>query len=399
MGLLESLQHTFEQRFGHPASHVYHSPGRVNIIGEHIDYNGGPVLPTTLDFGIHLLLRARADRIFNIHSLQQSPSVRFSWPLTVDAQALRAADTQWFHYLQGVLLLIEDRLPDGLTHGFDILLSSALPTGAGLSSSAALTTVSALALLDAHDQNIDRVELARLSQRVENQVIGVDCGIMDPFSIALGQANAAILLDCHSLEYEVLPLEFDDLCLVVLDSHKSRALASSQYNLRRSECQQALEVLRQQHPQAALKQLADAQLEQLSALQQQPKLWRRAHHVVTEVRRVGQLVTQLRNRQAQDIGPLLNESHSSLRDDYEVSCQELDILVDAAQKHPACLGARMTGAGFGGCAVGLIEEAGLDDFTNTVAPHYLAQTGLALGVHKARPGPGTCRIWPPAPSP
>jgi galactokinase len=358
----------FEKAYGYPPQRFFFSPGRVNLIGEHIDYNGGYVFPAAVSLGITAAVAKRPDNKVRIRSANVANEVTFE----VDEGLSFQEKDGWGNYPKGVFafLMLEGFIPSG----FDIFYSGDLPDGAGLSSSAAIEVLTAYMVLtmDGED-NIDLVWLARFCQKVENKFIGVNCGIMDQFSVALGQEKKAILLDCQSLEYQYSKLNLGDYTLVVMNTNKRRELADSKYNERRGECDKVLEILKQYF---LYKDLCSAELDAIYNQVKHPVLMKRARHVVTENQRVLRAVEVLNTGNLLEFGALLNDSHQSLKSDYEVTGFELDSLVFSAQQHAACLGARMTGAGFGGCAISVVLATGLQQFKEDVGSQYHKLTGL-----------------------
>jgi galactokinase len=324
------------------------APGRVNLIGDHTDYNDGFVLPMTLEQAVYVALRPRSDGQVRLYSVQ------FEEEVTDEIDALPVSGSDWNHYVEGVAELL--RKQNGVATGFDGVVYGSVPVGAGLSSSAALEVASLLALQSAFDVSFSPVEGARLCQQVEHKVIGVQCGIMDQFASRIGSAEHALFLDCRSLAYKSVPLDLEAHRIVVVDSTVQRALASSKYNERRAECEQG--VAHFQQIDDSIQALRDVSLEMLEARADglDETVRRRCRHVVTENARVEAAAEALREKDYERLGTLMNDSHASLRDLYEVSSEELNVLVETAQSTNGVLGARMTGAGFGGCTVNLVHE-------------------------------------------
>jgi galactokinase len=363
------MQSAFLKAFGgNELPRVFFCPGRVNLIGEHIDYNGGYVFPSALTLGIWMAIRKRSDSITNIQSLNGFPPVQCSLndELTYDEK------WGWGNYPIGVGVYL---INEGFNlEGYDILYYGNLPDGAGLSSSAAIEVLTAYAFLSIEKaDNIDKVWLAKFCQKVENHFVGVNCGIMDQFSVALGQKEHAILLDCNSLQYDYIPLNLGHYSLVIMNTKKRRELAESKYNERRAECDAVLDILRQYF---LIEDLCSAGIESINKLVTDPILKRRASHVINENLRVKKAVEVLKQGNLKYFGMLLNDSHRSLRDDYEVTGFELDTIVAEAQDSPYCLGARMTGAGFGGCAIALVQKANFEKFIEQVGTAYTEATSL-----------------------
>ena len=350
---------------------TFRAPGRVNLIGEHTDYNDGFVLPVAIDRDILFAARARDDRLVRLHSQNFGASSEFS------LDEIRRDEAQpWSNYARGVALYLQRELGDRAKElrGMDVVISGNVPVASGLSSSAALEVGTATTLLGLAGLELDGVRKALLCQTAENKFVGVNCGIMDQYISALGRAGHALLIDCRSLAYELVPLSDAGYRVVVADTTVRRGLAGSEYNVRRAQCEEAVRILgeRLAKPIRALRDIAPEELaEHAPAL---PEIVRkRALHVVGENARTLAAVAALRAGDLEAFGRLMDESHASLRDLYEVSSPELDALVAAAQKVEGVLGARMTGAGFGGCAVALVHEDAIREFEERVGREYQAK--------------------------
>ena len=349
----------------HDEPRVAYAPGRVNLIGEHTDYNDGFVLPMAIDRGVAVAYLPRRDNQLVAYSAMVGAEERAS------LAALDGVDrTSWFAYVAGVAWAFGDRLSS--VTGAALVIDADLTAGAGLSSSAALEVAVARALTDLAGDVWNPADAARLAQRAENEFVGVACGIMDQLTSAAGEPGHALLIDCRSLAVEPVPLP-RDVAVVVMDTGVRRRLATSAYVERRAACARAVEVIRERHP--GVRALRDVTAEQLSDATAVlgDTMFRRAKHVVEENARVLAAAAAFRRNDLASVGRLVNQSHESLRDLYEVSGPELDLIVSLAQAHPACVGARMTGAGFGGCAVALVQAAGVDEFTNRVWNEYAAR--------------------------
>lgn len=361
------LKEGFEKNFGIRGDIQYFfSPGRVNLIGEHIDYNGGLVFPCALSIGIYAAVGYRDDDKVRLVSKNMVNKVEFSLK---DIQYKE--EDGWGNYPKGVIKYI---LQEGYQlKGADIYLESDLPDGAGLSSSAALEVlIGYIMLYPILGDKIDRVWLSLLCQRAENEFIGVNCGIMDQFSVAMGKRDHAILLNCDTLEYEYVPFKLDGYTLVIMDTNKKRELSESKYNERRSECDKVLSILKNYR---RIENLCQATLEDLNYIDDEI-LKRRARHVITENERVKRAVELLKEGDISGFGELLIKSHESLRDDYEVTGIHLDTMVEEALKIDGCNGARMTGAGFGGCAIAIVNSKKENEFIKNVDEIYKFKTGL-----------------------
>lgn len=369
---------------------IFNAPGRVNLIGEHLDYNGGYVLPAALEFGTTLIIRPRDDNKVSF----SSTNIPYELTISLDEDYGYKSD-QWTDYPVGVITEL-NKIGCNLSSGYDLLYHGDIPNGAGLSSSASIEVVTAYALLKMEGKETDTVEIAKLSQRVENLFVGVNSGIMDQFAVANGKQDHAILLMCDTLEYELVPFRTGAYKIVISNTNKRRGLVDSKYNERRSECDRALEILQKELP--ALSYLAQLNPGQFATLQDSIRdetVRRRAQHVVEENQRVHDSVKALKNGDLEAFGQYMNQSHDSLRYLYEVTGDELDALVEEAQRIPGTLGSRMTGAGFGGCTVSLVHEDAVERFIAEVGQQYEARTGLkpdfyvcgvGQGVHEVKEG-------------
>lgn len=346
---------------------TFFSPGRVNLIGEHIDYNGGYVLPGALTLGITCLMRYRDDNIIRMRSenMENEVEVNLESPIEYEEK------DGWGNYPKGVIKYI---LNEGYQiKGCDILFNGNLPDSAGLSSSAAIEVGTGYILLyDQFLENMDRVKLSKICQMSENKFNKVNCGIMDQFSVSLGRKDSAILLNCSTFEYKYVPVNLQNYSIVIMNTKKKRGLAVSKYNERRSECDRALSIIRKTHN---ISSLCDANISDLSNLKDEI-LARRARHAVTENKRVKKAEEVLEKGDIIEFGKLLTSSHMSLKNDYEVTGFELDTIVDEAQRAKGCIGARMTGAGFGGCAIALVKNDCIENFKNAVSFNYTNKTNL-----------------------
>jgi galactokinase len=357
------IRSEFEQRFRTPPSFVVRAPGRVNLIGEHTDYNDGFVLPLAIDRAVWIAMRPRADRNVQVHSLDFTDSTTFS------LDHLARSNGGWTEYVKGVGWILQEA---GHTlRGWEGVMAGDVPVGAGLSSSAALELAVARAFAALSNLPWDATAMARLGQRAENEWVGVRCGIMDQMISAAGRAGHALLIDCRSLQSEAVPFPAGTT-VVILDTATRRGLVDSAYNERRAQCESAARAFGV----AALRDVTLARfVAEADRLDEVTR--RRARHVVTENERTLRAAESMRRGDAAGLGRLMNASHDSLRDDFAVSSRELDAIVDCGQAHPACFGIRMTGAGFGGCAVALIRSEQVHEFTSTVADRYQSITGLA----------------------
>lgn len=409
--LAAALTDDFVGVFGAAAEPVrcFAAPARINLIGEHIDYNGGQVFPAALDKCLYMAIRKRSDGQIVVRSTQLPGEYRRS----LTAAGTTNADTSYGLYMDGILTLLQRR-GAGIDRGFEILLFSTVPMSAGVSSSAALELCFAKALVSLFDYEIELLELVKLTQLAEHEFVGVMCGIMDQFAVAFGRKGQAMLLDTATLDYKYVPLELGKHCIVLINSNYPRNLAESKYNERRAECERGLAVLQQVTGPAgaqatgssgnqsggtgaaaspevwppSLCAMSPEQFEQRASLLTDPVVRRRVRHCVYENRRVRDSVAALEAGRLADFGRLMKESHISLRDDYEVSGAALDAIFDVASAHSACLGVRMTGAGFGGCAIALVERSAATAFIEAVDPAYTARTGLRASFYITEAGAG-----------
>ena len=384
------LQEKFAELFQTPSRpRWFFAPGRVNLIGEHIDYNGGHVFPCALDIGSFALVGARADR--RVRCASENFPATGVVEFCLDSLK-REEKHGWANYPKGVLKVMAER-GHGLRHGLDILFWGTIPHGAGLSSSASIevltaTVVKALGKVS----SLEGPEMALICQQAENEFIGVQCGIMDQFAIAMGKPDQAILLNCKTLSYEYAPLDLGEYRIIIANTNKQRGLAESQYNQRRADCDRALAWFQGRATLSSLCDLDTARLQELK--EAMPLEYRRARHAVSENQRTLAALQALRRGELAQLGQLMNQSHRSLRDDYEVTGPELDALVGAAWNHPGCLGSRMTGAGFGGCSVSLVHRQQVDDFIQSVGADYLLSIGRKADFYCLGVGPGASEISP-----
>ncbi|OAS82985.1 MULTISPECIES: galactokinase [Metabacillus] len=364
---------------------TFFAPGRVNLIGEHTDYNGGHVFPCALTFGTYALVALRNDQKIQMYSMN-FPDVGII-SFSIDEGITFKKEHDWANYPKGVIKEFVDK-DVNLGQGFDVLFYGNIPNGAGLSSSASIELATAVILQGIYETNFATVELVKMSQHAENEFIGVSCGIMDQFAIGMGKENNAILLNCQSLEYQYSPILLKDASLVIANTNKRRTLADSKYNERRSECERALEDLQKELPIQSLGDLTPEQFESNRHLIQNEIDQKRAKHAVYENARTIQAVEKLQEGDISSFGKLMCDSHTSLRDDYEVTGFELDTLVEAAMNQAGVIGSRMTGAGFGGCTVSIVENDKIEAFIEEVGKSYNEKTGLTAEFYVASVGDG-----------
>jgi galactokinase len=383
MDKISSLLTKFNSRFGGPAS-VYRAPGRVNLIGEHTDYNDGFVLPATIGFSCWVAIAGRNDRKINIYSENYDESVE------ADLDTLKVHATgKWADYPLGVAWALENagyRL-----RGANLYLLGEVPLGAGLSSSASVEVSTAYALLDLAHHRFEATKAALLCQKAENEFVGAHCGIMDQFVSCHGRVGSALLLDCRSLEFRLLQLP-PEVHMVICNTMVQHKLGGGEYNVRRAQCEEGVRLLSKALPGIrALRDVSLDQLEQNRGLLSET-VFRRCRHVVSENARVLQAVAALEAGQIEALRQLTADSHRSLRDDYEVSCRELDIMVDLAVMQKGVFGARMTGGGFGGCTINLVKAADSEEFRKRVAQEYKAATGLTPNIYVCEASQGAEKI-------
>ncbi|HEV2195017.1 MAG TPA: galactokinase [Candidatus Acidoferrum sp.] len=377
------LQEKFRARFGTPAA-IYRAPGRVNLIGEHTDYNDGFVLPAAIEFYCWVAAAARSDKKLVIYS------ENFNETVEANLDSLSSAGkNHWANYPLGVadkLQSVGKRLK-----GANLLISGEVPLGAGLSSSAAIEVAVGFALLSQSGCTVSRTELAQLCQKAENEFVGARCGIMDQFVACHGKASFVLLLDCRSLDFQMAQLPAG-VQLLICNTIVKHELASGEYNRRRAECEEGVRALSMVLPEIrALRDVTLAQLENHGSLLD-PNVYSRCRHVITENDRTQEAIRALYARNLTAFGRLMRESHRSLRDDYEVSCKELDLMVEIASAQPGVIGARMTGGGFGGCTINLVESNAVEVFRRNVAAKYLAQTGLKPEIYVSPPADGVQQV-------
>lgn len=385
--MLERLRDDFKKVFEVECTTNYFSPGRVNLIGEHTDYNGGMVFPCAITYGTYAVVRKREDRIVRLYSnnFQNIGIVEVS----LDALVFDKKD-DWANYAKGVMYFLQEE-GYNLT-GFDILLEGNIPNGAGLSSSASLEVLIGTICKEECNLSIDMVEIVKISQKAENKFIGVNCGIMDQFIIGMGKKNHAIALNTATLEYVYAPVQLDDASIVIMNTNKQRGLADSKYNERRGECEEALAILQKHKDIQTLCDLSVKEFEEISHYIKNEVILKRAKHAISENERVKEAITALENNDITTFGKLMNASHISLRDDYEVTGKELDTLVSSAWKQDGVIGARMTGAGFGGCAIALVKNDKIEEFKTNVSKEYTEVIGYAPDFYIASIGDGARKV-------
>lgn len=376
---MEQLQQIFAEKFGEKGTGSYFAPGRINLIGEHTDYNGGYVFPASITIGTYGVARKRADKQIRLYSenFPEKGIITFS----LDDLEYRKED-DWTNYPKGVIRYLK-AAGHAIDSGIEIAFYGNIPNGAGLSSSASIELLTGVILDDLFGLAIERLELILTGKKVENEFIGVNSGIMDQFAIGMGKKDHALLLDTNTLAYDLVPAEFGDYVVAIMNTNKRRELADSKYNERRGECEEALKRLQTKLKIQSLGELDEATFFAHTSLIEDPTLIKRAKHAVTENQRTLKAKAALEAGDLESFGHLLDASHASLRDDYEVTGIELDTLVAAAQEQPAVLGARMTGAGFGGCAIALVKKSEWEAFSTAVKESYREKIGYETDIYQA----------------
>jgi len=385
---INELKDAFLKAFNQAAEAAYFAPGRVNLIGEHTDYNGGHVFPCALSFGTYLLLAKNNLNQWRFKSLNM-PEI-----ISVDVCPMPAQlpNNAWANYPLGVLAQF---LKNGIKidSGYDFLIWGNVPAGAGLSSSAALEVVTAFAMNDQLGTSLSRTQMALYGQAAEHEYAGVNCGIMDQFASAQGKKDHAIDLDCATLEYELVPVALKGMKVVMANTHSPHKLDSGAYNARVAQCQEALKQIKDLGLKIDnLAQLSQADFDRIEGQITDPVAKMRARHVVGEVARTSEAIAALKAGKIERFGQLMNQSHVSLRDDYEVTGPELDALAEAAWQVEGVVGSRMTGGGFGGCTVSIVRDEAIDTFIEQVGKAYTAKTGLVADFYIAEIGDGARKM-------
>ena len=383
---VQELKAAFQTAYGKVAEAVYFSPGRVNLIGEHTDYNGGFVFPCALSFGTYLLLAGNNEKVMRFKSLNQPEIVT----LNLD-QLTTPLSNSWVNYPLGCIAQFVKRGVK-IEKGYDILIWGNVPNGAGLSSSAALEVVTAYAFNDQLGTGYDRTELAKIGQLSEHEFALVNCGIMDQFASAQGKKDHAIFLNCDTLQFELVPVKLDGIKVVISNTHSPHKLDSGAYNQRVAECKLAVEQINKVRPIKYLAELTEAEFKTIENAITDPVAHKRARHVVGEVQRTTDAVKALKAGNIAAFGKLMNASHVSLRDDYEVTGLQLDTMAEEAWKIDGVIGSRMTGGGFGGCTVSLVKDEAIDTFIQQVGANYEAKTGIKPDFYIAEIGDGARRV-------
>ncbi len=381
------LKTAFNETYGKQAEAVYFSPGRVNLIGEHTDYNGGFVFPCALSFGTYLLISKNDDKKMRFKSLNQPEIVE----LELNKLTTPLEGRSWVNYPLGCIAQFVKR-GIKIENGYDMLIWGNVPNGVGLSSSAALEVVTAYAFNEQLGTGYDRTELAKIGQLSEHEFALVNCGIMDQFASAQGKKDHAIFLNCDTLQFELVPVKLQGIKVVISNTHSPHKLDSGAYNARVAECKKAVEQINSVRPLKYLAELTEEEFKKVEHAITDEVAHKRARHVVGEVQRTTDAVKALKAGDIEAFGKLMNASHVSLRDDYEVTGLQLDTMAEEAWKIEGVIGSRMTGGGFGGCTVSLVKDEAIDTFIAEVGKNYKAKTGLDAEFYIAEIGDGACRV-------
>lgn len=385
---LQKCETVFKEKFDQGDYRIFFAPGRINLIGEHTDYNGGNVFPCAITFGTYAIAQKNNSGVVRVYSMnfEEKGVIEFS----LKGLDYKKSD-DWANYPKGMIrYLIEDGYD--INSGMDILFYGNIPNGAGLSSSASIELATGVVLEGLFNLEIDRIDLVKVGKRVENNFIGVNSGIMDQFAIGMGKESNGILLDCQTLEYSYAPIKLSNHNIIIMNTNKRRELADSKYNERRSECEEALNRLQKETKISSLGELTEESFEKYKNVIDNDILIKRAKHAVYENVRTIKALKELKQGNLLAFGKLMNQSHISLRDDYEVTGKELDTLAEAAWKQPGVVGARMTGAGFGGCAIAIVEKEHTDNFINEVGRIYKEAIGYEATFYVANIGDGAREV-------
>lgn len=387
--MVKELMLDFEKVFGSKiGAQAYFAPGRVNLIGEHTDYNGGHVFPCALTFGTYAIARKREDKLVRLYSknFEQAGIIEFNVH-----ELTNIKEHDWANYPKGVIWAFSME-GFSIDSGFEVLFYGNIPNGAGLSSSASIELATSVIIKDLFNLKLDMINMVQISKLSENKFIGVNCGIMDQFAIGMGSKNCAILLDTNTLKYTYARIELNDASIVIANTNKRRGLADSKYNERRAQCEEALKDLQSELDIKSLGELTEEEFKKYQHLIRSSVNAKRAKHAVYENQRTVKAVNALKENDIETFGVLMNASHVSLRDDYEVTGMELDTLVELAWSQKGVIGARMTGAGFGGCTVNIVENAYIDEFIKNVGQSYGAKVGYEASFYIANIGDGARKL-------
>lgn len=385
MDMQREVTTKFKELYNEALAGVFFAPGRVNLIGEHIDCNGGHVFPCGITQGTYVAIGQRDDRAIHCYSMNFSDKGVMKTSLD---QLVYAKEDGWINYVKGIVKYLQEASGQQLDDGFNLVVYGNIPNGAGLSSSASIELAVGLAVDQIYGLAVDRLTLIKLGQRVENEFFGLNTGIMDQFAIGMAQADQAIFLDTNTLEYSMVPADFKDYVILIMNTNQRRELADSKYNKRRQQCEQALADLQTELDIQTLGDLSSEAFEQHKQLITDEVLRRRAKHAVYENERTLQAKEALTAGDLSAFGKLLDESHRSLRDDYEITGEALDTIVSEAWQQESVLGARMTGAGMGGCAIALVHKDQAEAVIQAIGPAYQEAIGLEAEFYIAEVGDG-----------
>ena len=384
----EELLKEYKTTFGEKGKDVFFSPGRINVIGEHTDYNGGHVFPAAISLGVYGIYGPREDKKVRLFSGNvDGDIVEFD----IDDTTVEKDDRFWTNYFKGMIAYLREKY-DNIDHGFNLYIKANLPSGSGLSSSAAIEMLMGIILKDEFDLDVDRIALAKMGQRTENEFVGLNSGIMDQFACIMGKKDSAIFLDCNSLDYEYLPLALSDYEIIIMATNKEHTLADSAYNNRVRECHNALEKLQKQLDIKSLGELDNDTFDEYAYLINNETEIKRARHAVSENQRTLRATKAMQDGDLEKLGRLIDASHVSLHYDYEVTGQELDTLAKASWAQPGVLGARMIGGGFGGSAIAIVKKDQAEAFKKNVGKIYRDKIGYDASFYDAEIVDGTKRI-------
>ena len=386
--MIEELKVRFKEVYEEESNLTFFAPGRINLIGEHIDYSGGHVFPCAITFGTYAVVKKREDRKVRLYSKNFAELGVYEFDLN---HLVYDEKDEWTNYVKGVLAIM---LEDGheLTHGFDVVYEGNIPNGAGLSSSASIEVVTAVVADTINNLGLSKIDIVNIGVRTENDFIGVQTGIMDQFAVTMGEKDTAMLLDTRTNDFDYVPLDLKDNVIVIMNTNKQRGLADSAYNERREQCDRALEILNTVEEKDYLCEHDLDTLKQNKNLFEDELVYKRAHHAISENLRTIKAAEVLKANDLDKFGQLMDESHASLKEDYDVTGKELDTIVSAAQKQKGVSGARVTGAGFGGCGLAIVEEDQVDSFIEAVGEEYKEVIGYAAEFYIATPGQGAGEI-------
>ena len=389
MEIFDNINQVFQEKFGKADTQKFFSPGRVNLLGEHVDYVGGHVFPCAISLGTYALVAPRTDTKTRIYSMNLADK----GVIEFDMHSLKYNPAyDWANYVAGTIATLE-QAGHKATNGFDIVIYGTLPAGAGLSSSASLEVLTAVILNENFNFGLDTVEMVKLSQKAENEFVGMNCGIMDQFAVGMGKKDCAILLDCNTLKYRYSPIKLGDASIVITNTNKPHSLVTSAYNERRKECENALKALQKVKPDLkALCELTNEEFDEIADVIEDPIEKIRARHAVRENQRTLDGVKALESNDLEKFGKLMHDSHVSLCEDYDVTGVELDTLAELAWTVEGCIGSRMTGAGFGGSTVSIVKNSAIENFKTALEKGYTKKIGYAPSFYVADVSEGTHMI-------